>query len=228
MCSGQHTVSLLLSRLNGWDPTDYWKPSHPSQVAYREAVARAFGTTPAAKLRTAIDGCGIETFAFPLREVARAYAMLADPSAIPAGDPRAELAGSLTIDPRRDAGQPGADRRPARPARHLADEGGPGPARQQGRDGGAARVAILPGARTGTSTAAATGMAVKIEDGDGYDRGTWAASVEALRQAGVARRRRPARARRATTGRRSYDPHGRLGAETIADFELAPVGELIG
>ena len=33
--------------------------------------------------RPPIDGCGIETYAFRLREVARAYAMLADP----AGDP---------------------------------------------------------------------------------------------------------------------------------------------
>src|SRR4029077_3942149 len=42
-------------------------------------------------------GCGVETYAFTLREVARAYAMLADPTAIPAGDPRASLAESLTI-----------------------------------------------------------------------------------------------------------------------------------
>jgi L-asparaginase II len=88
-------------------------------------------------------------------------------------------------------------------------------------------VAILPGPRSGTSGSGATGMAVKIEDGDGYDRGTWAASVEALRQAGVidggalrdlARYHRPA----------VLDPHGRVSAETIAEFELAPVGELIG
>ena len=71
------------------------------------------------------------------------------------------------------------------------------------------------------------GMAIKIEDGDGYDRGTWAASVEALVQAGVldgqalrvlARYHRPA----------ILDPHGRVGAEAIPSFELAPVGELIG
>ena len=29
MCSGQHTVSLLLSRLRGWDPTEYWKAEPP-------------------------------------------------------------------------------------------------------------------------------------------------------------------------------------------------------
>src|SRR6188472_3161597 len=96
MCSGQHTVSLLLSRLKGWDPTEYWKASHPSQIAYRAAVAQAYGTT-STKLRTAIDGCGVETYAFHLREVARAYAMLADPQAIPADDPRSEVAPSLTI-----------------------------------------------------------------------------------------------------------------------------------
>ena len=92
MCSGQHTVSLLLSRLQGWDATDYWMPNHPSQIAYRAAVATAYGTTPA-KLRTAIDGCGVETYAFPLREIARAYAMLADPDGDPVGRPASRARG---------------------------------------------------------------------------------------------------------------------------------------
>ena len=39
------------------------------------------------RLVTAIDGCGVSTYAFALHEVARAYAMLADPSAVPASDP---------------------------------------------------------------------------------------------------------------------------------------------
>ena len=81
MCSGQHAVSLLLSRLKGWDLETYWQAQHPSQVAYRGAVARAYGTTPD-KLRTALDGCGVETYAFRLREVAQAYALLADPEAV--------------------------------------------------------------------------------------------------------------------------------------------------
>ncbi|HET9346809.1 MAG TPA: asparaginase, partial [Candidatus Limnocylindrales bacterium] len=91
MCSGQHSVSILLSRLRGWDPAGYWREDHPSQAAYRDAVARAFATTPD-KLRTAIDGCGVQTYAFRLREVARAYAMLADPAAVSANDPRSSLA----------------------------------------------------------------------------------------------------------------------------------------
>ena len=88
-------------------------------------------------------------------------------------------------------------------------------------------VAILPGARVGTSVTEATGLAIKIEDGDGYDRGTWAASVEALRQVGVLDAqalRVLARYHRPTT----LDPHGRVSAEAVAAFQLAPVGELIG
>ncbi len=96
MCSGQHAVSLLLSRLRDWDMESYWQPDHPSQEAYRSAVARAYGTTPD-RLRTAIDGCGVQTYAFPLRQVAQAYAFLADPDAIPSSDPRSAVASSLAI-----------------------------------------------------------------------------------------------------------------------------------
>jgi hypothetical protein len=88
-------------------------------------------------------------------------------------------------------------------------------------------MAILAGPRSGTNATAASGLAVKIEDGDGYDRGTWAASVEAIRQAGIldgAALRALARYHRPPI----LDPHGRLGAEAIPEFELAPVGELIG
>ena len=226
MCSGQHTVSLLLSRLHGWDVTEYWKPSHPSQIAYRAAVAKAYGTTPA-KLQTAIDGCGVETYAFRLREIARAFAMLADPSAMAADDRRAELASSLTkvrdamlANPEMVAGR--HDRidtslMKAAPGRLVAKAG------MEALRG----LAILSGPRNGTSEAGPSGMAVKIEDGDGHDRGTWAVTVEALRQAGIldgGALRELARYHRPTI----FDPHGRIGAETIPEFELAPVGELIG
>ena len=226
MCSGQHTVSLLLSRMRGWDPNDYWRSNHPSQIAYRAAVAQAFGTTPE-KLQTAIDGCGVETYGFRLREVARAYAMFADPSAIPAGDPRADVAASLTKI--RDAMLANPEMVAGRHDRIDTSLMKAVPDRLVSKAGMEALrgVAILPGPRTGTGEAGASGLVVKIEDGDGYDRGTWAATVEALRQAGVldgGALRDLARYHRPT----SLDPHGRVGAETIAEFELAPVGELIG
>ena len=227
MCSGQHAVSLLLSKLNGWDPLDYWQPSHPSQVAYRAAVARAYGTTPRSSRPRSMAAASRRT-RFPLREVARAYAMLADPSALPAKDPRRSLAREPDDRPRRDARRARDGRRPPRPPRHVAHEGG-------ARAGSSARPGwrrcagsrSSPGPRAGSTTRAASGLAVKIEDGDGYDRGTWAASVEALRQAGVldgGALRALARYHRPTI----LDPHGRVGAEAVAEFELAPVGELIG
>ncbi len=228
MCSGQHASTILLSRLRGWDPATYFEDDHPSQVAYREAVAAAFGTTPD-RLRTAIDGCGLLTYAFPLREVARAYAFLADPTAVGPDDPRSSVARALVVV--RDAmiAHPemvGGNRdrldtslMKALPRRIISKAG------MEALRG----LAILPGARDGATLGAhrATGMAVKIEDGDGYDRGTWAASVEALVQAGVLRGgalREVARYHRPP----SVDPRGRVAAESIPDFALAPVGELIG
>jgi L-asparaginase II len=226
MCSGQHAVMLLLSRLKDWDLETYWQPQHPAQALYRSAVARAYGTTPE-RLRTAIDGCGVETYAFPLRQVAQAYAMLADPSAVPAKDPRRALAPALIQV--RDAMLANPEMIGGRHDRldtslmKAADGRVISKAGMEALRG----LAILPGPRVGTKGTGASGMAVKIEDGDGYDRATWAASVEALRQAGVLdgqALRVLARYHKPTI----LDPHGRVGAEAIADFQLAPVGELIG
>lgn len=225
MCSGQHSVFLLMSKLGGWSPKEYWADDHPTQAALREAVARAFRTSPT-RLVTSIDGCGIATFAFPLREIAWAFACLADPDAIPTADPRSKLAGhyrtiraAMLAHPEMVAGT--HDRldtslMKAMPGRFVA-KGGAEALRAVG---------ILPGPRGAGVSSAATGLALKIEDGDGWDRAAPAAFVEALRQAGVlegqalrvlARYHRPP----------TMDSHGRLAAEAIADFELAPIGELV-
>ncbi len=47
MCSGQHSSMILLARLNDWSLEDYWQTEHPSQAAYRSAVAAVFGVKPA-------------------------------------------------------------------------------------------------------------------------------------------------------------------------------------
>ncbi len=226
MCSGQHSVFLLLARLKGWDPERYWLDDHPSQVAYRAVVARAFGTSPG-KLRTGIDGCGVATYAFPLRAIARAFALLADPAAAVAPDPRSSLAPALIqvrdamlAHPEMVGGT--RDRldtslMKAAPGRIVSKAG------MEALRG----LAILPVARSNAAESRrASGIALKIEDGDGSERGSWAATVEVLAQAGVldgqslrvlARYHRPA----------DIDPHGRIGAEAIADFELAPLRELL-
>jgi L-asparaginase II len=224
MCSGQHAVFLLLCRLKDWDPAEYWLDAHPAQVAYRATVARALGVAPD-RLKTAIDGCGLVTYAVPLREVARAYAFLADPTGLPADDPRRVLASALSRV--RDAMLAEPEMVGGRHDRLDTSLMKAVPRRLVSKSGMEALrgIAILPGPRDGVHEDGASGLAIKIEDGDGYDRGTWAASVEALRQAGaldsqalraLARYHRPA----------SRDPHGRVGAEAVAEFELAPVGEL--
>ena len=224
MCSGQHAVFILLARLRDWPLETYWEADHPAQQAYREAVGRAFGVAPE-RLRTAIDGCGVLTYAFPLRSVARAYAMLADPSALDASDSRSSLAPPLTrirdamlAHPEMVAGN--RDRldtslMKATPGRIVSKAG------MEALRG----LAILPGSRAGGATVGASGMAVKIEDGDGHDRGSWAATIEALRQAGVLEGQ-PLRMLSRFHRPQVLDPHGRVGAELIAEFELAPVGEL--
>ena len=224
MCSGQHTVFILLAKLGGWEPETYWQEDHPAQAAYRETIADVFGV-PAARLVTGLDGCGVLTYAFPLRDVAQAYAVLADPGSIPSADPRAPIAehvhqvrDAMLAHPELVAGN--RDRldtslMKAVPGRVVSKSG------MEALRG----VGILAGARGAGSPA--SGLALKIEDGDGYERATWSATVEALRQVGVlegqelrvlARYHRPP----------SLDPHGRVAAETTPAFELAPVGELTG
>ncbi|MEI7744985.1 MAG: asparaginase [Chloroflexota bacterium] len=224
MCSGQHTAFLLLAKLGGWEPDGYWQQEHPAHQAYVEAVADAFGV-PATRLVVSIDACGIAAFAFPLREIARAYAFLADPSAVPASDPRAaagkhlaEVRDAMVAHPELVAGT--RDRldtslMKAAPDRLVAKGGA------EGLSG----IGILRGARGAGSRP--SGLALKIEDGGGDERASWAATVEALRQAGalddqalrgLARYHRPP----------ALDPHGQVVGEAIAEFELAPVGELAG
>jgi L-asparaginase II len=224
MCSGQHTSLLLLCKLNGWPVADYWRPSHPLQHLYAATVARAFSTSPGL-LVTSTDACGVPTYAFPLREVARAFAMLADPSAVRPTDSRHSLAVALArvreamiAYPEMVAGT--RDRLDTSVMKVV-----PGRILAKGGAEGLVGFAILPGAESGR--ARPSGVAIKIEDGAGFDRAVSAASVETLRQIGVldaAALRAMARYHRPAV----RDPRGQPVAEAIAEFELAPLDELLG
>ena len=157
--------------------------------------------------------------------MARAYGLLADPeAATAANDPRRMLATALrairdamAANPEMVAGT--RDRLDTSlmkvVPRRLVSKGGMEALRG---------IAVLPDPGTGGQASA---FAIKVEDGGGFDRSTWSVTVEALRVAGVldaqalrvlGRYHRPV----------ELDPHGRIAAETIAGFELAPVGELLG
>jgi L-asparaginase II len=74
-CSGKHAGMLALCRAHGWNSRGYRLPDHPCQRAMRTEVARA-ADLDEAELETAVDGCGVVTFALPLERMALAFARL--------------------------------------------------------------------------------------------------------------------------------------------------------
>lgn len=220
-CSGFHAASLLLSRHAGWSLDDYWRTEHPSQVATRAAVATIFGRSPK-DLQLGGDDCGVQTYVFRLVDVARAYRLLADPASDP--DSGRGIAPHLTRV--RDAMMAapemiGGTREMLdtllmrRKPRQMVVKGGAESLRGIG---------LLPG--DGRRDGAAAGVAVKIEDGDGFSRANRAVTIEALAQLGaldevdlraLAQHHRPV----------ARDPQRRIVAETVVGFELAPISELL-
>ena len=74
-CSGKHAGFLFLAHRRGWSSEGYRLPEHPVQQNVRELVAAAVGKDPA-DLDTAVDGCGVPTFALSLVEMARVFGAL--------------------------------------------------------------------------------------------------------------------------------------------------------
>ena len=74
-CSGKHAGMLALCRANAWPSVGYRLAGHPVQEAVREEIAGAAGVSPG-DMATAVDGCGVVTFALPLERMAYAFARL--------------------------------------------------------------------------------------------------------------------------------------------------------
>jgi L-asparaginase II len=210
-----------MSRLAGWTLADYWRPEHPSQVAGAGIVARVFGVRPS-DLVTAVDNCGVLTYAFPMTSIARAFALLADPAG-GADAAQSSLVPALTRI--RDAMIAAPDMiggtRDATDTRLMRAR--PGALVAKGGAEALRGIGLLPGARGPKSVAA--GVALKIEDGDKGGRANRSVSVESLAQLGVFSgdvlerlnelHRPPAR-----------DPRGVEIAATVPVFQLAPLSEL--
>ena len=74
-CSGKHAAMLLLCRVNDWPTEGYRLASHLCQQAMRAEVAEAV-QVEASSLPTAIDGCGVPTYALTLERMAHAFSRL--------------------------------------------------------------------------------------------------------------------------------------------------------
>jgi L-asparaginase II len=101
-CSGKHAGMLALCRTRGWDAHDYRLAGHPVQEACLAVHAEAAELDPDT-LPTAIDGCGVVTFALTLERMAHAYSRL---ERLPAG---ARVAAAMRAHPDLVGGPDGAD-----------------------------------------------------------------------------------------------------------------------
>lgn len=81
-CSGKHASMLTLCRHEGWQIEGYTAPDHPVQVRLRRVLAEMAGVETD-DVYVAVDGCNAPVFAIPLRHIARAFARLARPAAVP-------------------------------------------------------------------------------------------------------------------------------------------------
>ncbi|MFO7572821.1 MAG: asparaginase [Gaiellaceae bacterium] len=71
-CSGKHAGMLSLCAAMGWPREGFERFDHPCQRAMLDEVAAATGTDPG-RIPTAIDGCGVVTFALQLERMAHAF-----------------------------------------------------------------------------------------------------------------------------------------------------------
>ena len=83
-CSGKHAFGLARCVQEGWALDGYFRVGHPLQGAMRDCVAEACQVERPTE--EANDGCGMRTFAVPLRALAGAFGRLASGALGPSGD----------------------------------------------------------------------------------------------------------------------------------------------
>jgi L-asparaginase II len=74
-CSGKHAGMLALCRAHGWESDGYRLAGHPVQEACLAEIAAAADADPS-EIPTAVDGCGVVTFALPLERMALMFSRL--------------------------------------------------------------------------------------------------------------------------------------------------------
>jgi len=75
-CSGKHAGMIALASAQGWPVAGYHELRHPVQQRMLREVCAWTGVS-ADDVLTAVDGCGVATFALTLESLARAFSALA-------------------------------------------------------------------------------------------------------------------------------------------------------
>jgi L-asparaginase II len=90
-CSGKHAGMLATIVQEGLSHHDYLDPAHPLQQRILGIMAEVM-RIPAETIVPGTDGCSLPTFGAPMRAFATAYAALAAPERVPAGNGREHAA----------------------------------------------------------------------------------------------------------------------------------------
>ncbi len=175
-CSGKHTGMLAYAKLRGWPLDSYLEPSHPLQQEILALFAE-LASLPARQLVLGTDGCSAPIWAAPLYSTALAYARLMDPTGLPAAQQKAceRVREAMLAFPNMVAG-------PERFDTMLMQAAG-GRILSKGGAEGFQALGLRPDALAAGSPA--SGIALKIADGDA---GAWvshAVAMEVLRQLGA-------------------------------------------
>jgi L-asparaginase II len=90
-CSGKHAGMLATIVHEGLSHHDYLDPEHPLQQRILDIMAEVM-RVPVETIVPGTDGCSLPTFGAPMRAFATAYAALAAPEQVPAGNGREHAA----------------------------------------------------------------------------------------------------------------------------------------
>ncbi|HEX4915297.1 MAG TPA: asparaginase [Vicinamibacterales bacterium] len=101
-CSGKHAGMIACCVMQQWVTNGYHRASHPLQQRIRSTVERWMRVN-ADEVETAIDGCGLPTFALALDSVAEGCARFAA-AAADRGSPQAKIFTAMTTHPEYVAG----------------------------------------------------------------------------------------------------------------------------
>ncbi len=81
-CSGKHCSLLALCKYHDWPLTKYYEKNHPVQKLMIKTISEITEIT-ADNIYYGEDGCGVIVFGIPVKNMAYAYACLANPDSLP-------------------------------------------------------------------------------------------------------------------------------------------------